>query len=66
MIVGYTVLNIFVESGSITQPIKDDVASTVSNILINSSTCQAIYLVLYTFAVDVYNINIVLTIAQSQ
>ncbi|XP_065901586.1 uncharacterized protein [Dysidea avara] len=30
MIVGYTVLNIFVESGSITQPIKDDVASTLS------------------------------------
>ena len=29
MVVGYSVLNIFVESGTTNQPDKDDVASTV-------------------------------------
>ena len=30
MVVGYSVLNIFVESGTTEQPEKDDIASTVS------------------------------------
>ena len=40
LIVGYSALNIFVESGTTTQPVKDDVASTVRYKLELSDSCN--------------------------
>ena len=59
MVVGYSVLNIFVESGTVEQPEKDDIASTVSSmygyihiyIYIYSYLCKCSYVAMLLYYV---------------